>query len=77
MFETQRMILGGGMQVGERQVAGVAGLGEQREVGQPEFRGQFAAHRLFAGPLLREAPGIGETGEKKDDQQPDDPRRQA
>ena len=49
VFETQRVILGGGMEVGERNVAGVAGLGEQGEIGQPEFRGQFAARALLPG----------------------------
>lgn len=74
MFETQRVILGGGMEVGEREVTSVASLGEQREIGQPEFRGQFAAHALLADPLPREPPGVGEASEKKDDQQPDDRR---
>ena len=77
MLETQRMVLGGGMQVGEREVAGVAGLGEQGEIGQLQSRGQFDAHCLLAGPFLREPAGVGEAGEKQDDQQTDEPRCQA
>ena len=77
MLETQRMVLGGGMQVGEREVAGVAGLGEQGEIGQLQFCCQCGAHRLPAGPFLREPAGVGEAGEKQDDQQTDEPRCQA
>ena len=75
MFQTQRVILGGGMQVGERRVAGVAGLGEQGEIGHLQLLGQCAAHRLLTRPLLREPAGIGEAGEKEHDEQGEDPGR--
>ena len=40
MFETQRMVLGSGMQVGERGVAGVARLGEQGKIREGELARQ-------------------------------------
>ena len=58
-------------------MAGVARLGEQGEIGQLQFCGQFGAHRLLAGPLVREPAGIGKAGEKQDDEQGEDPCRQA
>ena len=57
MFETQRVILGGGMQVGERRVAGVAGLGKQGEIGQSELGGQFGARTV--GDWLATVAGDG------------------
>jgi len=77
VFQTQRVILGSGMQVGERRVAGVAGLGKQGEIGQLEFRGQFGAPGLLALPRLREPSGIGEAGKKEHDEQGEEPCRQS
>jgi len=54
-------------------VAGVAGLGEQGEIGQLQLRGQCGACGLLAGPLVRESSGIGEGGEKEHDEQGEDP----
>ena len=51
MFQRHRVVLEGRMQVGLRGMAGVAGLGEQREVGEAEALCQCGAF----GELCRAA----------------------
>ncbi len=65
VFEAVRVILKGRMQVGLRQVAGIAGFGEQTKIGQLQLRHHFA-HLLYCSiaPAAQEQ-GIAEGGNKK------------
>lgn len=57
VFEAMRVILEGRMKVGLRQVAGVAGFGEQTEIGQLQL-----SHHLAHLPECGVAPAAQEQG---------------
>lgn len=63
-FQPERMILKGRVQIGLRQVAGVAGFGKQAEIGQLQLRDQRAFLFGRGVALIAQPGGIGESGRK-------------
>jgi len=73
MLEGQRVVLEGRVQVGLGQVPRVAGLGEQREVGQAEVAHEPGARRQARRRAVRAQPGVGERKERGQGQGAEEP----